>query len=387
MRGLRIIVVSPEPPDPFGNAVGRWYYVLAKGLCERGHHVRWFAAYTRSDFAEMAAACFKDGQVELKLYAYPKRPGLTGKWQTMLRPYSHFISESLTRDFREALKQGYDVLHLESAWAGWLGLDAARSVLSVLSLASVDFAGTIPTSIAGVISRVLMSSTERRLISKYETVRVLTSRDARIVRGYNRTGRIVTIPLAIDPDLYRFQFECPPEAVVGLIGSMNWLPTRSAAVRLITSIWPRVHKHRRDARLLLVGWGAQDSLAKYAGTPGLTILEDVPDPEPYFRQMSVLAYPVAVGSGMKVKVLEAMAYGVPVVTTREGIEGIDAVDGIHASLTDDDDGIAEGILNLLEDKTLGRQMRLAARRLLEERYSPMPVMAQIENLYDGVASP
>lgn len=377
-------MVSTEAPDPFGNAVGRWYYVLAKGLCERGHRVRWLAAYTREAFATRARARLQHHHLDLTLYPYPTRSWSTSKWQTLRRPYGYFISDSLAQDLKAELRRGYDILHLESAWAGWLGLGAPRSLLSVLSLASVDFARTVPRSVSGLVSKVLMKRTEQRLISQFDTIRVLTPRDAQVVQGLNRRARIVTIPLAIDPSLYPFKVEQPPNAIVGLIGSMHWLPTRSAAVRLLTSVWPRVRASRSDARLLLVGWGARKSLARFADAPGVTILEDVADSEPYFRRLSVLAYPAVSGSGMKVKLLEAMAYGVPVVTTSEGVVGIDAADGVHAFVSDEDEILADRIVSLLGPSQTGRRMRLAARRLVEDRYSPIPVISQIESLYDEI---
>ena len=55
MSHFEIVVVSPEAPDPFGNPAGRWYYVLAKGLSERGHRVRWLAAYTQEAYAARAS--------------------------------------------------------------------------------------------------------------------------------------------------------------------------------------------------------------------------------------------------------------------------------------------------------------------------------------------
>ena len=85
---------------------------------------------------------------------------------------------------------------------------------------------------------------------------------------------------------------------------------------------------------------------------------------------------------MKVKVLEAMAYGIPVVTTGEGIEGIAAADGIHAAIVDEDDAFADRIVWLVEDQAARRQMRLAARRLVEEEYSPGPVLTEIERAYE-----
>jgi polysaccharide biosynthesis protein PslH len=382
---LNVLVVSTEAPDPFGNAVGRWYYVLAKGLGERGHRVRWLAACSNQLYAERARARLGHSGIDLRLYPYPTRTLLRRKWETLRRPYSYLFSSHLEQDVKLEMEKGYDVLDLEHTWTGWLGIGAPRALLSVLALAIIDSPVSVSNSVMGLVGGALMKRTERRLISRFSAIRVLTPSDARIVHGLNHQAQIFTIPLAIDPSLYPFQVEGPPTPTVGLIGSMDWQPTFSAAVRLLTSVWPRVRANRKGTRLLIAGWGARRSLARFVDTPDVTILEDLPDSEPYFRKLSVLAYPAGAGSGMKVKILEAMAYGVPVVTTSKGIEGIDAVDGVHAFLSDDDDAFAKKIVSLLETNGAGLEMRVAARRLLEDRYSPSHVIPQIEDLYRKIS--
>lgn len=320
--------------------------------------------------------------LDLSFYAYPALRWAKRKWRTLRRPYSYFASDALALDLQAEIRRGYDVLHLEQTWVGWLGLGLARSVLSVHWLAQVDLRGNRSLSPQSVISKALMTWTERHIIGRCDVIRVLTPADARIVRILNPKARVVTIPLAIEPALYRFQDTEPPYPTVGLIGSMGWQPTRSATIRLLTRIWPRVKEAVKDARLLIVGWEARRALGRFLDRPDVRIVEDVPTSEPYFRELSVLAFPVTNGSGMKVKVLEAMAYGVPLVTTTDGIAGIEAVDGDHAAIADDDAGFAARVIELLKNNGARGVMRQNARQLLEERYSPHPVLSQMELLYE-----
>jgi glycosyltransferase involved in cell wall biosynthesis len=382
MNNLDIVVVSTEAPDPLGNAAGRWYYAFAKGLSDRGHRVRWFAAYTRDAYAARARAYLEHSGPNLRLYPYPTRSWWASKRQTLRRPYANFISESLARDLETALKGGYDILDLEQTWAGWLGIGAPRALLSIHWLAQVDLARGALRSFRLLVSNALMKRTEQRLIARFDTIRVLTPQDRRIVQRLNPRARVATVPLAIDPRLYQFGNVEPQTPTIGLVGSMGWHPTRSAAVRLLTSIWPSVKARLRNARALVVGWDARRALSQFVDQPDVTVVENVPEVGPYFRQLSLMAFPVAIGSGMKVKVLEAMAYGVPVVTTSEGLAGIEAVDGIHVGIADDDEGFVQKVIELLMNEAARRAMRLAARRLVEERYSPAPVVSQMEVLYN-----
>ncbi len=151
--------------------------------------------------------------------------------------------------------------------------------------------------------------------------------------------------------------------VVSLIGSFNWQPTFSAARRLLENLWPQIKLRRPDARLMIVGRKAKSALEGLVSDPKIELVEDVPDMTPYWRKTDVLLYAPSRGSGMKVKVIEAMALGVPVVTTTEGVEGLDAVDRVHAGIAEDDPGLVERALELLETAGLGDQRRIAALRL------------------------
>src|SRR5439155_5187827 len=134
-------------------------------------------------------------------------------------------------------------------------------------------------------------------------------------------------------------------------------------------------------RLLIVGRNARFSLGGQLPQPGVEVAENVPEIQPYFERTAVLLYAPERGSGMKVKVLEAFAFGVPVVTTSEGIEGLPARDGIHVGLSDEDDGLVERTAKLLGDRSGQERQRLAARALLNEHCNPSVVLDGIEACY------
>jgi glycosyltransferase involved in cell wall biosynthesis len=113
----------------------------------------------------------------------------------------------------------------------------------------------------------------------------------------------------------------------------------------------------------------------------LEIAENVSDTRPYFERTGVLLYAPDRGSGMKVKVLEAFAYGVPVVTTSDGVEGIPAQDGVHVGLCDEDAGLIERTVRLLGDRASQERQRRAARQLVERCCNPGTALDAVESCY------
>src|SRR5690606_6553826 len=96
------------------------------------------------------------------------------------------------------------------------------------------------------------------------------------------------VPFAIDARHYEM-VPAAAEPVVGLIGSMHWGPSRTAAERLITRIWPRVRAAVPEARLLVAGWQADRYLGRFAGTPGLDLRANLCHPREFFAEAAVLA--------------------------------------------------------------------------------------------------
>ncbi len=387
MTRLRVVVVTPEAPDPFGNAAARWYYALAKGLVQRAHAPTFLSAYSlasREDSLQRAGRFFSTLGVPLHLYPYPIRSWSARKWNTLFRPYSFFASDELKRDLERSLREGYDVLNLEQMWTGYLNDGVKRAVLSVHHLELLDLAGVRSPSLRFLTSKYLMQKTERRLLARFTNIRVTTDRLRREVNKLNPKATIYTVPVAIDPDLYEFALCEGREKTVGLIASFNWSPGYNAAVRLLTRVWPRVKRAAPDTNLLIVGWNARRALASYLGGRDVTIVENVLDTKAYFRKLTVLAYPLSRGSGMKIKLLEAMAYGTPIVTTAEGAEGLSVVDGREAFIADDDDLIAERTVQLLSDRGLAEEMSRAARAKVESDYGSDPVVARMEGVYEDV---
>lgn len=383
-RPLRIVLAMVEPPLPLGHASARWYSVLLRGLVERGHDVTAFATCSREEDVARAEALFPSPLYDLRCHLHPARGGLRSKWQTLRRPLSHKFGAELHRDLGRELARGYDVLHLEQLSAGWLGWDhPARALVNVHHLLGIDLA-----EVGRSLEKTMLLRGEDRLLRRFRHFRTLSPRLTDAVRRSRPWARVETVPLGFDVLSYPFvpDGNRPLNPVVTLIASMGWYPGRSAAERLLTRLWPTIRRRLPSARLRIVGWGAEAALERFAGEPGVEILGDVPDIRPFFEDAGVLLYAPARGSGMKVKVLESFAFGLPVVTTGEGVEGLPAVDGVHAGVCEDDAGLVDRTVELLESRELQDRQRRAARTLVEEHCAPERAVDAIEALYHRVGA-
>lgn len=380
----RVVVVTPNEPFPFGQANGRWCHALLRGLVESGWSIRCLSVTAHPEWERGARDMFAGTPVNLSFYPLPNANGgvnLRRKWRSFRQPFSYPLSDTLRRDLDAELRLGYDVLHLEQLWTGYLADERPRALTSVHHLEWLDLAGEWRPSLHFLRSKAMMTWAEKTLIDRLTHIRATTDRLKQVVTARNPRASVHVIPNALDPALFEFEAgDRFDEPTFGFVGSINWNPGYLAAERLITRIFPKVRARKPDAKLLLAGWNA-DRLSAYKGERGIEILENAPSAKDQFFRLQAMAYPLPKGSGMMVKVLEAMAYGIPVVTTTEGIEGFTAQDGTHALIADDDDLFVEHVVRLLSDASLRQSLRVNARALVEQCYSPAATVAALETVY------
>lgn len=383
----RIIMVMPEPPLPFGNAAARWYFVLLRGLVQRQAKVTALAGYGGRIDTRQLQRFFPRDSYDLRLFPHELRRGLKGRMATLKQPYSYMFDAQMRKALLTELESGFDVLHLEQLWSGWLGQGyEERCLLNVHHLQAIDFAGQPIKSLRDVWDRWLIEHTERRLLSRYRHIRSCSPRLTEEIGQANPNAKVKVIPVGMAVELYPYcaDVDRPKDQVITLIGQMGWYPSYSAAVRLITRLWPKIKRAAPQAKLRIIGWGARQALADYLHTADLEVLENVPDTMPYFAQTSVFVYAPSRGSGMKIKILEAMALGIPVVTTMEGVEGLPALDGVHCGLCEDDEGLAERTISLLHDPAIQNEMRRNARTLVEQHCSAEATVQAIWSAYEDI---
>ena len=387
MRPLRIILAMIEPPLPFGNAAGRWYYVLLRGLVERGHQVTALAACSAAADIEEARALFPPAKYDLRCHVFPRRTGIRAKLETLRRPYSYMFSPEFVHDLEASVSGGSDILHLEQLWSGWVGLGfSVPTLVSVHYLQAIDLSGSSPKNWRDRLNRLMMLSAERRLLRSSRWISACTPRLVPAIQKISPAADVTPVPLGIEPALYRYipDHERARNPIVTLIASMGWHPGLLAARRLLSSLYPAIKRRIPGVRFEIIGWSARRSLSQYLDLPDVQIYENVPDAGPFFRRAGVFLYAPANGSGIKIKILEAMLLGVPVVTTSDGVEGVPAKDGVHAGISDVNEGLVERTVALLQDPTLQNRQRAAARDLVESWCSPQRTVAMIEDIYSRI---
>lgn len=215
---------------------------------------------------------------------------------------------------------------------------------------------------AGLIARM-----ERRAVKVAHTILAVSDEEAAYFSALG-ASRVVVVPNGVDCAAYAAASERTGPPTILYVGSLAWPPNASAARFLACDVLPLVHASLPDARLVIVGKHPPSALVERANRDSrLQVVGLVPDVTPYFSSTHVLAVPLESGGGTRLKILEAFAAGLPVVSTPVGCEGIAANHGEHLVVADRA-VFASAIIDLLRRPEQAGAMADRARALARDRY-------------------
>lgn len=225
--------------------------------------------------------------------------------------------------------------------------------------------------------RAAYSSIQARKLARFEgatcrladRVIAVSAEDARALQRIEPRGRYAVVPNAVDTRDVGPQRERPSRAGLLFTGTLDFRPNVDAIDWFLDEIFPRVRVHHSDARAFVVGRGPRrDLVARGQRDAGIAVTGAVESLDPYWDRASVFVLPMRVGGGVRFKALEAMAAGVPIASTRLGMEGIAAEPGRHYFAADTAIDFADAIELLLDEPRLGETLAARALELVRERY-------------------
>ncbi|MEA2396648.1 MAG: polysaccharide biosynthesis protein PslH [Thermoleophilaceae bacterium] len=222
---------------------------------------------------------------------------------------------------------------------------------------------------------------ERRAARSTAAVTVPTEAEAELFEGYG--ARAVVVPNGVD--LSATPHAPPtPEPHVVFVGYYLWRPNLEAAVELVDRVMPLLRARLPGASLRLVGRDPAPELLARAG-PGVEVTGAVPDVLPHLRWAGVTVLPIRAGGGSRLKALEALAAGVPVVATPFAVNGLGLRDGEHVLLGQRPGDLADQAARVLEDRALAERLSIAGRALVERRFDWPRVARPLVELHHELA--
>lgn len=391
MRLLLITETVPYPLDAGGRI--KTFHTLKALSAEHEVHCHAFVRHERQ--REAALGPLGDICRSVTLHCVPRsavgearyfwRSLATGVPYTVCRHYEPWVMAQLEEACRRHRIEAVYCDHLSMfEYARRLGLPIVHDAHNVEHRIVRRHAA----SLSVVDPRRPVLARESRALRRYEAAMYARSRlifavsriDAEEIRALAGSGVAVSVvPIAVEAGAMTpvRPLADGPQAL--FVGGLDWPPNGEAVEWFLRDVWPLVTAQRPDATFAVVGRGERLLARRWRETPGVRFTGRVPDVTPWFAASRVHVVPLRAGSGMRVKILDAFARGVPIVTTTIGVEGIDVEPGVQALVADEAPAFADAVLQVFEDGRRAEALAAAARQLVLERYDTSVVGRQVRD--------
>jgi len=399
MRVLLLTQVLPYPPDS-GPKV-KTYYVL-KYLAQR-HQVTLVSFVRDTDKPEyirhLESLCERVITVPI---ARSKLQDLRFLGQSLISGEPWMMLRDERPEMRRVLADlaagtPFDVVHADQLNMGQYALpfENSRKVLDLhnaLWMLYKRMAETTPVSdpMKYILMRdwPLLKRYEGDLCRRFDSVIAVTEEDRQLLIEAGAPSDITVIPIAIDTTEQALIPRQPSGPHIVHIGTMYWPPNINGIIWFLEAVYPLIKQQVPDVRCTLIGSRPPEHLIQRGQADRtLTITGYVEDPRPFLEDSSMMIVPLQAGGGMRVKILNALSQGIPMVSTTVGCEGIQVEHNRDILIADHAEDFAQACVRLLTDYDLNRRLTLAGRQTAEQFYDYRQACRPLDEIYHIDATP
>ncbi len=401
---MRILVMSLQAPYPPYDGGGIRTIEILKALGER-HEVTFLGTFQ--------PACDSPNTLRDHLLSYCKQVELVAEDQAIVNwsrarqlrdlftyPPSRlvrFLSEEYIRKACSLLSKSYDVVICNTILTGQLFARLRFPIPRILD--TIDVFGLMRqrefklvshfglTQLVKFVDWLKTAHYERRVWRCFDGLIAISDPDAKTIRNACSNKPVVTLPTGVNipedssvPSLNK-KFD------LLLVGKLDYSPNIDAIKYFHEQIMPLLLKSLPQIRIAIAGKNPDSAVQRIVGQcKNYALFGNVPSLALYYHQARVVVIPMRTGSGIKVKLLEALAYGVPVVTTSIGAFGIPVCDHQHVVIADDPVAFAEAVTHLLSTPILASTLATLGKRLVADQFAWNRIKPQYLQFVEKVAS-
>ena len=402
MKILMLSSTFPYPPTR-GGTQGRTFHLL-KSLAHK-HSVTLVTQYSQ-DVTDEEIEALRSWVDELVIFPRPEaaETGIPAKlkrlfqfWQEGTPPNVKYLySEAIQGWVNAAITaQKFDVLTCEhSVNEVYVKPEWRRQLWTVINIHS-SITRTCKNQLETKTSEnqwrdrfylPLLSRYEEQMVRKFSSVVVTSDEDKQQIKSCVPAAEVAIIPNGVALEMFPYRAHDPGEHSLVFVGGLDYSVNVDAACFFALKVLPKLQVKYPDTTLTLVGANPTSEVLALGELPGVTVTGRVPSIAPYLHQATVSVVPLRTGFGMKIKTLESMAAGVPVVGSDRGLEGLDVdspdvpLCALRANTVEE---YGEAVSRLFEEAQLREELSRNGRSLIEKQYTWEQMGALYEQVLAG----
>jgi sugar transferase (PEP-CTERM/EpsH1 system associated) len=239
-----------------------------------------------------------------------------------------------------------------------------------------------PLSLGYRLEGTKMLWAEKRLARRFDVCTATTRAEWQTLEDYGTGAATDWFPNGVDADYFSPTDGAYDADTISFIGRMDYYPNQECMSRFCRDVWPLLRARREAMKLLIVGADPPPEMRALGGLPGVTVTGSVPDVRPYIRGSALMVAPLAIARGTQNKILEAMAMGVPVVTSAAAAGGVDAEAERHFLVADSAADIAAAVLRIVENPAERQRLAAAGRERMLSHHAWPRSMQRLDGIIE-----
>ena len=321
---------------------------------------------------------------------------IVGAVSNLFSSQSYFVSRFFFKEFELALIQklktvSFDIIQLEGVFmASYIPIIKKYSK-AIITLRSHNIEHQIWERHITIekkwLKKTYLSIQNKRLktfeinaFNKVDAIVTITDEDKKGISKLIGDKIIHTTVTGINLENYEAKEEAKKVNSVFHFASMDWLPNIEAVDWLLQNVWNDVLKQKPEAQLILAGRGMPQRFQALK-QKNITVIENVKSAQDFYQYYDIMLVPLFSGSGLRIKLVEGLAYGKPIITTTIGAEGISYTHQKELLIADTKEEFVNAIVSLLSDNESKKQLQKNARYLAETQFDYLKVGAELVNFY------
>jgi len=395
---FKVLQISNKAPFPANDGSSIAIYNMAKGLIDNKVDLHLLTINTKKHFKadELVPQDFRTNSNYLSVYRNTNT-SFFGAFMNLFSSGSYFVSRFYFKAFENKLietlkKKSFDIVQLEGLFMGVYIKTIKKYSKAKIVLRAHNVEHQIWTrhiahesislkKIYLTLQNNRLKKFELKVLSEVDAVVPITDRDKKEFISLGFRKPIFTCITGVDVKSYSIPHELNRKAkTIFYFGSMDWLPNQEAANWFLNNCWDKIHKAVPEAKFIIAGRGMPLEFF-HITRPNVLIIENVENGQAFYQQHEIMVVPLWSGSGLRIKIIEGMAYGKAIVSTSIGAEGIPFTDGKNIIIADTADGFSNAVINLLLNDSKKKELEKNASELALNEFDNFKVIAKLNEFY------
>lgn len=392
---MRILLICNKPPYPTRDGGSLAMYSMIRGLLNAGHDVKVLAVTAPKfgvqltdipdDFLKLTGLELINTDLSVK-----PLPALLCLLQGESYQVKRFYNKEFVAKLKEILSEGIDIVQFETVFpAVYLKVvkkySSAKVVLRAHNIEHQiwdQLAANETNTIKKWYLKKVTESLKRfetKIFSQVDGIAAITDRDRAYIELQTCRIPLISVPFGIDVPAYPLNQEIQPLTSLFHIAAMNWRPNEEGLKWFLEKVWPIVRKKTR-VKLVLAGKNMPRWVYSYS-SDYLIIEGEVPDSWEFIQQNGIMIVPLLSGSGVRIKIIEGMLAGKPIVSTAKGASGIECTHNQNILIADEPEEFAAALIQCIDKPETAQHLGEKAREFILSHHNNNTIIPRLTEFY------